>query len=42
MGKKGALLLMVECGRPVGKCGGTAGVGQSSFCNHCGQDWERE
>lgn len=25
----------------TGKCGGSAGIGQSSFCNHCGKDWVR-
>lgn len=24
---------------PTGKCGGSAGVGQSPFCNYCGKDW---
>lgn len=26
---------------PTCKCGGSAGVGQSPFCKHCGKDWVR-
>lgn len=40
-GKTGHLSTQ-ECWGPTGKCGGSAGVGRSSFCNHHSKDWIRQ